>query len=76
MDQEEVEEPLAIEDSFTMTVNEAISQGYIDKATATWSVEQKTDNRKVSMTYKAYKRIKDLKDFANSLERAYKQSNK
>ena len=75
LNQEEIEEPAVVEDSFTMTVNEAISQGYIEQPAAAWSVEQK-ENRKVSMTYKAYKRIKDLKDFGNSLERAYKQSNK
>lgn len=44
---------------------------------ANWCIEaKKNENRRVGMTYNAYKRNNDLQDFAHSLSRLHKNATK
>ena len=64
-------------DSFTLTIEEATSKNLLDLAAANWCIEQKkTENRRVTLSFNAYKGTKDLPDFAHTLGRLYANANK
>ena len=70
-------EDLVQNDSFTLTIEDATSKGFLELAAANWSIEQKkAENRRIVATYKAFKRAPDLKDFAHTLGHLYSKANK
>lgn len=64
-------------DSFTLNVQDAVTKGFMNADSANWSIEQnKGENRRVTLTYKAFKKCEDLKDFAHTLARLHKNATK
>ena len=71
------EEETIQNDSFTLKIEEATNQGMLDMNCANWCIEaKKNENRRVLMTYNAFKRNNDLQDFAHSLLRLHKNATK
>jgi len=52
-----------------------MKKGLLELNTANWCIEEKkNDNRRINTSYNAYKRMKDLADFAHTLSRLHKNA--
>ena len=74
---EQTEHEEVQQDSFSLTLEEATQKGFLSVEACNWSIDQKkAENRRVVLSYNAYKKFKDLQDFSHTLSRLFANSGK